>query len=78
MDHAGDSGGGPGDGRHRSRRQGSGRSHSLCHSCSRHWLQSGLKVNAVSAWLGHSNPTVTLDTDLVLASGTLGDISGVT
>ena len=53
-------------------------SHSLRHSCARHWLQSGLNVNAVSAWLGHSSPTVTLDTYLVLAPDTLGDISGVT
>ena len=40
MDHAGDSGGGPGDGRHRNQRLGQG-SHSLRHSCARHWLQSG-------------------------------------
>ena len=53
-------------------------SHSLRHSCARHWLQSGLNVNAVSAWLGHSSPTVTLDTYLVLAPDTLGDISEVT
>ena len=33
-------------------------SHSLRRSCARHWLQSGLNVNAVSAWLGHSRPTV--------------------
>ena len=30
----------------------------------RHWLQRGLNVNAVSAWLGHSSLTVTLDTYL--------------
>ena len=36
-------------------------SHSLRHSCVIHWLQSGLNVNAVSARLGHSSPTVTLD-----------------
>ena len=53
-------------------------SHSLRHSCARHWLQSGLNVNAVSAWLGHSSPTVTLDPYLVLAQDTLGDISEVT
>ena len=53
-------------------------SHSLRHSCARHWLQSGLNVNAVSAWLGHSSPTLTLDTYLVLAPETLGDISEVT
>ena len=47
-------------------------SHSL-----RHWLQSGLNVNAVSAWLGHSSPTVTLDTYLVPAPDTLSDISEV-
>ena len=52
-------------------------SHSLRHSCARHWLQSGLAVHAVSAWLGHSSPTVTLNTYLVLAPDTLGDISAV-
>ena len=52
-------------------------SHSLRHSCARHGMQSGLNVNAVSAWLGHSSPTVTLNTDLVLAPDTLGDISEV-
>ena len=52
-------------------------SHSLRHSCARHWLQSGLNVNAVSAWLCHSSPTVTLNTYLVLAPDTLGDISEV-
>ena len=29
----------------------------------------------MSVWLGHSSPTVTLDTYLVLAPDTLGDIS---
>ena len=77
MDHAGDSGGGLGDGRHRNRRQGPG-SHGLRHSCARHRLQSGLNVNAVSPWLGHSSPIVTLDTYLVLAPDTLGDINEVT
>ena len=48
-------------------------SHSLRYSCARHWLQSGLNVNAVSAWLGHSSPTVRLNTYLVLAPDTLGD-----
>ena len=43
-----------------------------------HSLQSGLNVNAVSAWLGHSSLTVTLNTYLVLAPDTLGDISEVT
>ena len=37
----------------------------------------GLNVNAVSAWLGHSSPTVTLNTYLVLAPDTLGNISEV-
>ena len=36
-----------------------------------------LNVNAVSAWLGHSSLTVTLNTYLVLAPDTLGDISDV-
>ena len=40
----------------------------------RHWLQSGLNVNAVSPRLGHNSPTVTLDTHLVLAPDTLWDI----
>ena len=52
-------------------------SHSLRHSCARHWLQSGIEVNAVSVWLGHSSPAVTLNTYLVLAPGTLGDIDQV-
>ena len=47
------------------------------HSCARHWLQSGLNVNAVSAWLGHSSPTVALNTYLVLVPYTIGDISEV-
>ena len=29
------------------------------HSCARHWLQSGLNVNAVSARQGRSSPTGT-------------------
>ena len=48
------------------------------HSCARHWVQRGPNVDAVSAWLGHSSPTVTLDTYLVLALDTLGDIGEVT
>ena len=52
-------------------------SHSLRHSCARHWLKSGLNVNAVSEWLGHSSPTVTLNTYLVLAPDTLGSIREV-
>ena len=51
---------------------------SLRHSCARHWLQSGLNVTVVSAWLGHSGPTVTLDTYPVLAPDTPGDINEVT
>ena len=44
------------------------------------WMTSSvlgrvLNVNAVSAWLGHSSPTVTLDTYLVLTPDTLGDVS---
>ena len=52
-------------------------SHNLRHSCARHWLQNGLNVNAVSVWLGLGSPTVTLNTYLVLAPDTLGDISEV-
>ena len=52
-------------------------SYSLHHSCARHWLQNDLNINAVSAWLGHSSPTATLSTCLVLAPDTFGDISGV-
>ena len=51
--------------------------HSFHHSCAGRWLQSGLNVNAVSAWLGHCSPTVTLNTYLVLAPDTLGDIREV-
>ena len=43
----------------------------------RHWLQSGLNVNAVSARLGHSSPTVTLDTYLVLARTPWGTSAGL-
>ena len=39
-------------------------SHSVRHSSALHWLQSGLNVKAVSAWLRHSSMTVTLDTYL--------------
>ena len=46
-------------------------------TCTHHWLQSGLNENAVSSWLGHSNPTVTLNMYLVLAPDTLGDIREV-
>ena len=75
MDLPRHSGGGLGDSGHGGVK-GSG-SHSLRHSCARHWLQSGLNVNAVSAWLGHSSLTVTLNTYLVLAPDTLGDIPEV-
>ena len=51
-------------------------SHSLRHSCARHWLQSGLNVSLFRV-AGHSSPTVTLNTYLVLAPDTLGDISEV-
>ena len=51
-------------------------SHSLRHSCVRHWLQSGLNVSLFRV-AGHSSPTVTLNTYLVLAPDTLGDISEV-
>ena len=47
------------------------------HSCARHWLQSDLNVDEVSAWLGDSSLTVTCNTYLVLAPETLGDISEV-
>ena len=40
-------------------------------------LQSSLNVNAGSTWLGHSSPTVTLDTYFGLVADTLGDISEV-
>ena len=58
MDLPRHSGGGLGDSGHGGvKRPGS-------HSCARHWLQSGLNVNAVSAWLGHSSLTVTLNSTL--------------
>ena len=76
LDCRGDCKSGPGDGRHRNWRQRPCLP-SLRHSCARHWLQSGLNVNAVSAWLGHSSSAVTLNTYLVLAPDTLGDISEV-
>ena len=52
--------------------KGLGGSHGLRHSYARLWLQSGLNVNAVSAWQGRSSPTVTTDPYLVLAPDTPG------
>ena len=52
-------------------------SHSLRNRCTRHWQQSGLNANAVSAWLRHTSPIVTFSTCLVLAPDTLGDIREV-
>jgi integrase len=51
--------------------------HSLRHSAARHWLNSGRPVNQVSAWLGHSNPKVTLDTYLPLSPGELSHMDGI-
>ena len=44
--------------------------HSLRHSAARHWLTTaGVPLNVVSQWLGHTNPSVTLRTYLVIAGG---------
>ena len=51
--------------------------HSLRHSCARHWLASGKKVNTVSAWLGHANPKITLEAYLVVTAGVLDDLDDV-
>jgi integrase/recombinase XerD len=34
--------------------------HTLRHSAARHWLLSGVPINVVSRWLGHSNLATTL------------------
>ena len=34
--------------------------HSLRHSAAVHWLSSGIPVDVVSFWLGHSSPLITL------------------
>lgn len=34
--------------------------HTLRHSAARHWLASGVPINEVSIWLGHSNLSTTL------------------
>lgn len=34
--------------------------HTLRHSAARHWLKSGVPINVVSMWLGHSNLQTTL------------------
>lgn len=34
--------------------------HTLRHSAARHWLASGIPINIVSRWLGHSNLRATL------------------
>lgn len=34
--------------------------HTLRHSAARHWLASGIAINAVSRWLGHSSLQTTL------------------
>ena len=34
--------------------------HTLRHSAARHWLASGIPINVVSRWLGHSNLRTTL------------------
>ena len=34
--------------------------HTLRHSAARHWLQAGVPINAVSAWLGHSSVAATM------------------
>ena len=75
MDLPGHSGGEPGGGGYGDRRQRAGQNPH--HSCARHWLQSDLNVDEVSAWLGDSSLTVTCNTYLVLAPETLGDISEV-
>ena len=34
--------------------------HTLCHSAVRHWLASGIPINVVRNWLGHSRLTSTM------------------
>lgn len=51
--------------------------HSLRHSAIRHWLASGIPVNRVAQWAGHSSPTVTLNTYAPLAPDSTGSMAGV-
>ena len=51
--------------------------HSLRHSAIRHWLDSGIPVNRVAQWAGHSSPTVTLNTYAALPLDSAGSMSGV-
>ena len=34
--------------------------HTLRHSCARHWLLNGIPINYVSRWLGHASIQTTL------------------
>ena len=51
--------------------------HSLRHSCAQNWLPSGKPLNAVSAWLGHANPKITLEAYLVVTAGVMDDLDDV-
>ena len=51
--------------------------HSLRHSAARHWLASGVPVNQVSAWLGHSNPLTTLRIYERLSADDLGHMGNI-
>lgn len=50
--------------------------HTLRHSCARHWLASGIQINLVQRWLGHSNMSTTL-IYLQILPDPWGDISKV-
>ena len=50
--------------------------HTLRHSCARHWLASGIPINIVQRWLGHSSMQTTL-IYLEILPDPLGDINRV-
>lgn len=50
--------------------------HTLRHSAARHWLASGIPINRVSVWLGHSRLETTL-VYLEILPDPLGDIARV-
>lgn len=51
--------------------------HSLRHSAIRHWLASGVPLNQVSLWAGHSQITTTMKTYLPLVPDHAGNMERV-
>ena len=51
--------------------------HTLRHSAARYWLDAGVPLNKVSAWLGHSSVAVTMDRYLRLTPDTGGTMQHI-